>query len=384
MSDSRATPAFVPEPERYEFREGSFHHFEWTRRDFFKLSGSGVAVFLIATQPAAAQESGRAREFGGHPLPGEISAWLHVGEDGGVTVFTGKVEVGQNIRTSLAQSVADELRVPFGSVRLVMGDTARTPWDMGTFGSRTTPTMAPQLRRAASALRDLLVDLAAKKWSAAPAGLSAAEGKITDRASGRSATYAELARGQTLSQDIPAEDPVTPASAWTVAGQPLPKVDGRDFVTGRHCYTPDVRPDGVLCGRVLRPPSFGATLASLDAREAQAMPGVTVVHDGDFVGVTAPRLRDADRAIATLRAAWVRPSEPQPNSRDIFDYLKKNVEGAGERGSSHESGSVDSALAQAAHRLEATYTVSYIAHTPLEPRAAVAEWKDGGLTVWTG
>ena len=384
MSDSRPAPAFLPEPERFEFREGSFHRFEWSRRDFFKLTGSGVAVFLIASQPATAQESGRARGFGGHPLPQEISAWMHVGEDGGVTVFTGKVEVGQNIRTSLAQSVADELRLPFASVRMVMGDTSRTPWDMGTFGSRTTPTMAPQLRRAASALRDLLVDLAAKQWSAAPAGLSAADGKITDRASGRSATYAELARGQTLAQAIPAEDPVTPPIQWTVAGQPLPKVDGRDFVTGRHRYTPDVRPEGVLCGRVLRAPSFGATLVSLDPRDAQAMPGVIVVHDGDFVGVAAPRLRDADRAIAALHAEWSRPPGPQPSSRDLFDYLRKNVEDAGDRRYHQESGSVDSALAQAAHRLEATYTVAYIAHAPLEPRAAVAEWKDGSLTVWTG
>jgi len=379
MSEPRDT--FVPEPERFEFNGGFFHHFDWSRREFFKLTGSGVAVILAATQPAAAQESGRGREFG-QQLPQEINAWLHMGEDGSVTVFTGKVEVGQNIRTSLAQSVADELRVPFASVRLVMGDTARTPFDMGTFGSRTTPYMAPQLRRAASALRDLLVELAAKRWNASPAGLAAADGKVTDPASGRSATYGELARGQTLAQTIPAEDPVTPASRWTVAGQPLSKVDGRDFVTGRHLYTPDMRPEGMLCGKVLRPPSFGASLVSVDIHEAQAMPGVVVVHDGDFVGVAAPRLRDADRAIAVLHAEW--KSTPQPSRAELFDYLKRNIEPGGEHHSRHETGSVDSALAQAAHRVEETYTVSYIAHAPLEPRAALAEWKDGKLTVWTG
>jgi isoquinoline 1-oxidoreductase len=379
-SDSRH--AFVPEPERSEFREGSFHHFDWTRRDFFKLTGSGVAVFLAVQPPADAQESGRGREFGGPALPQEISAWLHIGEDGGVTIFTGKVEVGQNIRTSLAQSVADELRVPFVSVRLVMGDTARTPFDLGTFGSRTTPIMAPQLRRAASALRDLLVELAAKQWNVTPASLSAADGKVIESASGRSATYAELARGQSLAKTIPAEDPITPAGHWTVAGRPLPKVDGRDFVTGRHQFTSDMRPEGVLCGKVLRPPAFGATLASLDARDAQAMPGVTVVHDGDFVGVAAPRLRDAQRALAALHADW--KTVPQPSSRELFDYLKRNVEEAGEHRFRHESGSVDSGLAQAAHRSEEEYTVSYIAHSPLEPRAALAEWKDGNLTVWTG
>jgi CO/xanthine dehydrogenase Mo-binding subunit len=380
---SRPPDSFIPEPERFEFNEGPFHHFDWSRRDFFTLTGSGVAIFLATAQPAAAQESGRGpASRDGPQLPQEISAWLHLGGDGGVTVFTGKVEVGQNIRTSLAQSVADELRVPFANIRLVMGDTARTPFDMGTFGSRTTPTMAPQLRRAAAALRDLLVELAAKQWNASPARLAAADGKISDPTSGRSATYAELAQGKTLAQTIPAEDPVTPASQWTVAGRPIPKVDGRDFVTGRHLYTPDMRPEGVLWGKVLRPPAFGASLASLDARDAQALPGVVVVRDGDFVGVAAPRLRDADRAIASLHAEW--NTTPQPSSPELFDYLKRNVEAGGGRTSPHEMGSVDSALAQAAHRVEETYTVSYIAHAPLEPRAALAEWKDGKLTVWTG
>jgi len=379
MNEPRDT--FVPEPERCEFFEGPAHHFDWSRRDFFKLAGSGVAIALALPADAAAQESGRGPR-GGQPLPREISAWLHIGEDGGVTAFTGKVEVGQNIRTSLAQSVADELRVPFDAVRLVMGDTSRTPFDMGTFGSRTTPTMAPQLRRAAAALRDLLVEMAARQWNLAPGALAAADGKVSDPGSRRSITYAELARGQSLAQTIPAEDPVTPASRWTVAGQPLPKVDGRDFVTGRHQYTPDLRPDGVLCGKVLRPPAFGATLVSLDPREAQAMPGVVVVHDGDFVGVAAPRQRDAERALAALHAEW--KTSPQPSGRELFDYLKNNVEEGAARNDRHETGSIESSLAQAAHRLEETFTVSYIAHAPLEPRAALAEWKDGSVTVWTG
>jgi len=379
MSEPRDT--FVPEPERCEFSERPAHHFDWSRRDFFKLAGSGVAVALAVPADVAAQESGRGGR-GGQPLPQEISAWLHIGEDGAVTVFTGKVEVGQNIRTSLAQSVADELRVPFESVRLVMGDTSRTPYDMGTFGSRTTPTMAPQLRRAASALRDLLVEAAAKQWNLAPAALKAADGRVADPASRRTVTYAELARGQSQASMIPAEDPVTPASQWTVAGQPLAKVDGRDFVTGRHQYTPDLRPEGVLCGKVLRPPAFGATLVSFDPHDAQAMPRVTVVHDGDFVGVAAPRQRDAERALAALHAEW--KTTPQPSSRELFDYLKRNVEEGAGRDNRHDTGSVESALVQAAHRLEETYTVSYIAHAPLEPRAALAEWKDGSLTVWTG
>src|SRR6266699_3706399 len=144
--------------------------------------------------------------------------------------FTGKAEIGQNIRTELAQTIADELRVPFESVRMVMADTALTPFDAGTFGSRTTPTMTPQLRHVAAAARDILVEAAAKEWNVLPEGLVAADAKVTDPASGRSLKYAELARGKTLAQNLPAEDPVTPATQWTIAGKAIPKVDGRAFV----------------------------------------------------------------------------------------------------------------------------------------------------------
>src|SRR5579859_5497372 len=187
----------ILEPERYEFTSGSLHHFELARRDFFKLLGAGIAVFSIATNSQAAQETAPSHGFHPQDLPSDIGAWLHVGEDGTITAFCGKVEIGQNIRTSLAQTVADELRVPFASVRMVMGDTALTPFDAGTFGSRSTPTMTPQLRRVASAARDLLVEVAAKEWNVAPGSLRAANAKVTDPASGRSLTYAELARGKT-------------------------------------------------------------------------------------------------------------------------------------------------------------------------------------------
>ena len=372
---------FTPEPERYEFREAPMHHFALDRRDFFKFFGAGIFVFAVVKDALALQESGGGRQNQSDELPKEITAWLHIGEDGGVTAFTGKVEIGQNIRTSLAQSVADELRVPFESVRMVMGDTALTPFDMGTFGSRTTPTMAPQLRRVAAAARDLLLQTAAKEWNTAPDKLVAQNAKITDSASGRSASYADVARGKTLAQRIPDEDPVTPASQWTVAGKSLPKVDGRAFVTGSHQYTSDLRPAGVMYGKVLRAPSFGATLASCDLSAAQKLPGAVLVHDGDFVAAAAPSEAEAEEAIAAIRAEW--KETPQISSSELFSYLKQNVE-KDERGSVTQSGSMADGLASAAHRLEAAYTVAYIAHAPLEPRAAVAEWKDGKLTVWTG
>jgi CO/xanthine dehydrogenase Mo-binding subunit len=379
MSDE--TKKLVIEPERYEFHSGSLHQFALPRRDFFKFLGAGVVVFAVAKEALALQETAPGPRMYPPELPEEISAWLHIGEDGLVTVFTGKVEVGQNVRTSLSQSVADELRVPFASVRMVMGDTSLTPFDMGTFGSRTTPTMAPQLRRASAAARDLLIGIAAKEWSVPAEGLKAADAKVMDPASGRSATYAQLARGQTLAQAIPGEDPITPASEWTVAGKSTPKVDGRAFVTGKHRYSPDLRPPNLYYGKILRPPSFGATLVSYDDSAAKSMPDVVIVRDGNFVGAAAPSVSQAEKALAAIRAQW--KEVPQISDRELFTYLKQNAKKSGEH-PEKEVGSMEAGLAAAAHRLEATYTVAYIAHAPLEPRAAVAEWKDGKMTVWTG
>jgi CO/xanthine dehydrogenase Mo-binding subunit len=152
---------------------------------------------------------------------------------------------------------------------LVLGDTDLTPYDMGTFGSRTTPTMAPQLRRVAAAARDLLVDTAAKEWNISPDNLIAANAKVTDPGTGRSTSYAEVARGKTLARNIPDEDPITPASKWTIAGKAIPKVDGRAFVTGRYQYTSDLRPTGMMYGK--------EELASLDSLTRKL---VTAAEDG--------------------------------------------------------------------------------------------------------
>jgi nicotinate dehydrogenase subunit B len=371
------------EPERFEFSAAPFHQLELLRRDFFRILGAGIAVFAIAKDAMARQETAPGhRSFHNEELPKDINAWLHVGEDGSVTGFTGKAEIGQNIRTALAQTIADELRVPFESVRMVTADTALTPFDAGTFGSRTTPTITPQLRRVAAAARELLIEAAAKEWNVAPGGLVAADAKVSDPASGRSLKYAELARGKTLAQNLPAEDPITPATQWTIAGKAIPKVDGRAFVTGRHQYTTDLRPAGLLYGRVLRPPSFGATLTSCDDSAAKAMTGVVVVRDGDFVGVAAPSAHEAQAALDAIHAQW--KEVLQISNREIFSYLKQNAAAKSEDRFRKQKGSVEEGLASAAHRLDATYTVAYIAHAPLEPRAAVAQWTHGKLTAWTG
>ncbi len=376
-----APQKFILEPERYELRSSALHQFNLQRRDFFKVMGAGIAIFTAAANASAAQESGARRHDGDQDQPKDISSWLHVNDDGIVTVFTGKVEVGQNTRTTLAQSVADELRVPLASIRMVMGDTALTPFDMGTFGSRSTPYMSPQLRRAASAARDLLLAQAAAEWKITPDKLTASNGKITNPESGATLTYAQLAQGKTLTRDMPDADPITPPELWTVAGKSARKVDARAFVTGQHQYTPDLRPANLLHGKVLRPPTFGATLVSADLSAARAMPGVVVVRDADFVAAAAPTERASEKALAAIHAEW--KNKPQSASKELYSYLKKNLD-TEENQKPHEKGSAANALAAASQRHEQSYTVAYIAHAPLEPRAAVADWKDGKLTVWTG
>src|SRR5882757_2897713 len=374
---------FLLEPERYEFRAMPMHQFALGRRDFFKIFGAGMAVFAVAKNVSAMQETAPG-PHGYHPeeLPKEIGAWLHIGEDGTVTGFAGKAEIGQNVRTSLAQTIADELGVAFASVRMVLADTALTPFDAGTFGSRTTPTITPQLRKVAAAARDLLVAKAAKQWNVPAEKLVTGDGKVSDPASGKSLRYAELAREDIGAQKPPAEDPIKPASQWTVAGKPVPKVDAREFVTGGHRYSTDLRPEGMLYGKILRPPSFGATLNSYDDSAAKALKDVVLVRDGDFVGAAAPTVAAAETALASLRVQW--KEAPQISDQEIFSYLKKNAEPSKEARFRQAKGSVEEGLAAAVHRLDATYTVAYIAHAPLEPRAAVAQWTDGKLMVWTG
>lgn len=382
MSENPVTEVQL-EPERYELRAASPYHFDLDRRDFFKFLGAGLVVVSVLTPAVAAQESGGGRRRG-ESLPQEIDAWLHIGENGQVSVYTGKVEIGQNIRTSLSQAVSEELHVPIANIQMVMGDTQLTPFDMGTFGSRTTPTMNLQLRKVASAARDVMVQMAASQWKTAPGQLIARDGKVVDPQGKRSIEYAALMKGQQLTETLPAEDPLIPASQWKVAGQPVAKVDGSDFVTGRHRYPSDQKLPGMLYGKVLRPAAFDATLVSVDTEKAEQM-GVTVVRDGNFVGVAAPTSGQAEAAVAAIHAEW--KAEPQPSNKELFDDLRKNTtEGRDPTGDGDrfEVGSVEQALASADHKLQQTYTVEYIAHVPLEPRAALAQWDGDHVTVWTG
>ncbi|MCW5841760.1 MAG: molybdopterin-dependent oxidoreductase [Caldilinea sp.] len=325
----------------------------------------------------------------------QIGPLVQIAEDGTIRVFVGKAEVGQNMRASVAQLVAEELRVAPEQVEVIAADTGRDPYDVGTFGSRTTPITGPQVLRAGAAMRGLLVDLAAATWGAPPAELSVLDGAVVHAATARQATFGELARDRQITRIADPDQPVTPPAEWTVAGRPMRKPNGAAIVTGSHRFAADMVLPGMLAGKVLRPPAFRATLEALDTDAAGHLPGVTVVRDGDFVGVVAPDELAATRAIDALRARW--QTALQVSSPELFDYLKATaleresqrdpeaVPADGWRGPLFTvTGEPERAMAGSAQQMAEAYTVDYIAHAPLEPRAALAVWQDDRLTVWTG
>ncbi|HEU5080478.1 MAG TPA: molybdopterin cofactor-binding domain-containing protein [Opitutaceae bacterium] len=348
-------------------------HWHLGRRDFLKTFATGLVVVAWGNPLWAQRESGSSHSREGHPdVPRQIDSWLHLGADGTITFFTGKAELGQNIRTSLTQIVLEELPAPNHSVRMVMADTDLTPWDGGTFGSRTTPQMGKQLRNVAATAREVLLDLAAEAWQVDRSTLEATNGEIRHAATHRKSSYYDLTKGRLLQRDVMDSPPVKQPSVWTIAGTSMPKVNGRAFVTGRHQYASDFVLPGMLHGKVLRPPAYEATLVSFNAADVEKQNGVSVIHEDDFVGVVAPTVHDAEKALALLHAEW--KTRAQISEGALFSHLRETSDYRSEEKEHRTDGS----------SLRRTYHVAYIAHVPLEPRAAVAQWNEGRLTVWTG
>src|SRR5687767_1312120 len=334
---------------------------------------------LVTTSGQQEQgESGRGRMD--QRVPNEIGAWIHIDEAGTVSVFTGKVELGQNIRTSLAQACAEELHVMIESIRMVIADTDLAPFDMGTFGSRSIPFMAPQLRKAAAAARETLVALAAEQLKVAPSDVRIVNARFVNHDASKSLSFGDVAKGQKLVKAIPADVAITAVKDWTIVGKSVPTVGARDFVTGKHEYTSDLKRPGMLFGRIVRPATLNSSLVSADTKAAEAIRGVTVVRDGDFIGLAATDPQTLTRAERAIAVHWKAPG--QPAAAQLFEQLKR--ESSPSRGGARPAGSITDGMAAADKKLSQTYTVAFIAHAPLEPRAAVAEWNDNKLTVWTG
>jgi CO/xanthine dehydrogenase Mo-binding subunit/aerobic-type carbon monoxide dehydrogenase small subunit (CoxS/CutS family) len=340
------------------------------RRDYFDVLPEGLVVVL---DPG---------EDDGTSWSTTRDAWIHIGRDGTVTAFTGKVNVGQDNRTALRLVVAAELGAPLGAVRLVMGDTDVCPFDMGTFGSRSIPDAGRALRLVSAAARAVLIAAAAGRWAVDRGAVEVSKGAVREPASGRSVPVGDLVAGERRVEVVAATD----VRLRDVPPQRAPVRHGTvETVTGARRYVSDLSRPGMLHGAILRGPWFGASLRTADATEAEAIPGVTIVRDGGIVGAVAADPVTAVRAIREIRAEWSFAS-PQPSDADLVEHLRAHPAEADGWGGAFrgEIGDADRALADAEVRVEATYTTAYLAHVPLETRVALAEWEGDRLTVWTG
>jgi hypothetical protein len=347
-----------------------------TRREFTAALGGIVLSFSLAPRTLFGQ--------GGAPLPGSLQtnrmldAWLRINADGSVTVCTGKVELGQGIVTALAQIAAEELDVPLARIQMISGDTGRTPNEGQTAGSQSIEQSGTALRMAGAEVRAMLVDLAAAKLGVAAATLKVSDGVVI-APDGRKVAYGELAAQANLKREATAKVPPKPPAQHTIVGKSVQRLDIPNKVTGGAAFIQDLRLPGMLHGRMVRPPRYGAKLVSVDEAPVKAMPGViAIVRDGSFLGVVAKREEQAINARFLLMemAKWSGgPDLPDPDK--LYPQLMSL------RSEARVINEKDAPLPAGAKTLEATFHRPYQAHASLAPSCALAEFKDGKLTVWT-
>jgi isoquinoline 1-oxidoreductase len=369
------------------------------RREFLKLTATGLLV-LVAVDPAGAGQETARLPTGRAGYPTDVNAYLHIGPDGKVTCFVGKIEMGQGAQTSLPQLLAEELDVPLSSVDVVMGDTDLCPWDMGTFGSLSVRQFGPVLRQAAADARAELLGLAAAHLQVPGERLTVKAGVVTDSADPKKTVgYGRLTAGKRIERKVtavlqdgvarttgagaegPKPAPLKPAKSYTVVGKSAPRRDGREKVTGAAKFAGDiVPPGGVLHARILRPPAHGAVLGAVDLSAAEKVPGVKVVRDADLVAVLHPHWDEADKALALVKAEWTRKDPPVDDATMYGHFLKT----AGPARTAGQGGSLAEGEKLVGEVIEGTYYDSYVAHAPMEPHSAVAAVENGKVTVWAG
>ncbi len=338
------------------------------RRQALKLLGGGIIVLIYLPESAQAQDK----------LP---SAYLQIGGDGSITIYTGKVELGQGIMTSLAQMAAEELDAPLSSMRVVMGDTQLCPVDSdgGTWGSLTTRNFGPPLRSAAAKARAILVELASQQLGVATDQLLTQNGSVVSRADRTvRVSYASLAGGKSVEVHL-TQTPRTKAfSEFTVSGKPALRLDALEKVTGQAKYTADIRLPGMLYARILRPPAHGAVLKSADTSAAEKIVGTRVVRAGTLLAVLHEQPDMADRALAAIVAQYDVPQNGQ-DEETIYSYLVSRYP-TGQTFA--QRGNVVTGEQQALSKVEQTYYTPYVAHVPMEPHAAVVSIEGLKATVW--
>jgi nicotinate dehydrogenase subunit B len=348
-----------------------------SRRSFAKGMGGIVLAFTLAPSDLLAQDAAR--------LPGSLQtnrrldAWLRINADGTATVFTGKVELGQGILTALQQIAAEELDLPLSRLKMISGDTGATPNEGQTAGSQSVENSGTALRMASAEVRAMLVELAARRLGVAADTLKVENGVIS-AADGRKVTYGELAAEADLKREATAKVRPKDASTHKIVGQSIARADIPPKLFGGIAYVQDLRPAGMVHGRVVRPPRYGSTLESVDEAQVKSLPGViAVVRDGSFLGVVAQREEQAVKAREVLaKAAKWKLGPELPDPANIHAHLKSLPNTTSEIGVKQAT-----VLASAGKTLEATYTKPYLAHASIGPSAAIAEFKDGKLSVWS-
>ena len=343
-----------------------------SRRDFLKTGGALVIAFSLNDSFAQGAPARLPGSLNGNRM---LNAWLRIDADGSVTIFSGKIELGQGIGTALAQIAADELDVDLKRIAIVHGDTALTPNEGQTAGSQSVQDSGGAVRFACAEARAMLL-------SAAGAKLGTNDLKVVDGTINNSLTYWTLAGEIDLKKEATGSAKPKPAAEHKWVGKSIPRRDIPKKFTGGAAYVQDIRLPKMVFGRVVRPPSPGAKLVSLNENEVRRMPGVVaLVRDGDFLAVAAEREEQVIKARAALAkgAVWKESATLPPSGAALYDHMVGL--GVPAQIMADKSG----AAAAAAKTLEARYTRPFQAHGSLGPSCAVAVWEDGGskLRVWT-
>jgi CO/xanthine dehydrogenase Mo-binding subunit len=347
------------------------------RREFMKLAGGGVFVFFTVGDPGDWLEA--QQRAGGRDYPADFNAYLRIAEDGKVTGFSGKCELGQGTRTALAQILAEELGVPLDTVDVIMGDTALCPWDMGTFGSRSIKYFGPAMRQAAAEARGVLLELASENLKLPVVELTTKDGFVQEKGKPQNRiSYGALAKGKMIERHLDPKPPVKSPAEYTIVGKTADRKDAALKATGKAQYAGDIRLPGMLHARILRPPVHGATLKTIDLSEAEKQEGVRIIQDGDLTVVLHSSTDLAEGALSRIKAEWDVP-EGTVDEETIHEHLIKAAP-AGEV--IEEKGSLEEGKKLAATVFEGSYLVPYVAHAPLEPHTATAKIEDGAATVW--
>jgi nicotinate dehydrogenase subunit B len=348
------------------------------RRDFVRLLGGGIVVLVSVRYSSILDAVGWPAQRRGYP--DDINAYLHIAQDGQITLFSGKIEMGQGVMTSLTQMAAEELGVDLATMHIVMGDTDSCPWDMGTFGSLTTRMFGPAVRAAAAQARLILTDLAAQRLDVPRDRLTVENGVIYvtgDR--GKHVSYGELAQGQRITHTVDEKAVLRSVRDFRVMGRSPQRLDAHAKVTGAAQYAGDIRLPGMLYARILRPPAHGATLKHADTSAAAALSGVTVVNQDGLVAVLAADPETAEQALGLVTAQFDVPPATV-DAESIYDHL---VQAAPAVRTVAQEGDLAAGRGQCTHVVESTYYHGYVAHAPMEPHTATAQLEDGKMTVWS-